>query len=257
MGAAINFLNASTDLVRDDELAEIPADVRAILDDVRQIIGSDEIQNIPDQINDILEGARIATDGVAEVAQSFDEAGAVDRILAAIDATGAAADSVVSSVEGVPDLIDSLTATAETAQELPLEELIERVSAIVATADELLHAPGVSDLPANLNGTLSELRLILTDLQDGEAIENLNATLAAAQNAADAIAQSADSLPALARKLETVLDVAEGTLADYDGNSDLNRSARQALADIARAAKAVESLSRAIERKPNSLLLGR
>lgn len=257
MGAAINFLNASTELVGDDELGQIPTDVRAILEEVRQIIGSDEIQNIPDRVNEILEGAQIATDGVADIAQSFDEAGAVDRILAAIDATGAAADSVVTSVEGVPDLIDSLTATAQTAQELQLDELIDRVSAIVATADELLHAPGVSELPANLNANLAELRLILADLQDGGAIENLNATMAAAQDAADAIARSADTLPALARKLETVLDVAEGTLADYDGNSDLNRAARQALSDIARAAKAIESLSRAIERKPNSLLLGK
>ena len=50
---------------------------------------------------------------------------------------------------------------------------------------------------------------------------------------------------------------ASSTLAGYDQGSEINRSARAAMTALSRAASAVESLARALEHRPNSIILGR
>jgi paraquat-inducible protein B len=54
-----------------------------------------------------------------------------------------------------------------------------------------------------------------------------------------------------------VLDQAAATLRTYDTTSDINRGSRDALRNIQEAANAITSLARAIQRNPNSLLLGK
>ena len=64
-------------------------------------------------------------------------------------------------------------------------------------------------------------------------------------------------LPAVVERLNGVFDTAQATLATYGGGSPISREAQAALRDVQSAAGAVASLARAIERRPNSLLLGR
>ena len=59
------------------------------------------------------------------------------------------------------------------------------------------------------------------------------------------------------RRSDRALTQAQGTLANYDGNSTFSREMEAALRDIQRAAQSVDSLSRALERRPNSIILGR
>jgi paraquat-inducible protein B len=112
-------------------------------------------------------------------------------------------------------------------------------------------------LPANLSDALGELQSTLTELREGGAVANINKTLESARIAADQVAVSVQDLPGLIDRMTRLLSQASATLQSYDGRSELNRGARDALRDIAEAAEAVSSLARTLERNPNSLLLGR
>lgn len=127
----------------------------------------------------------------------------------------------------------------------------------MSAAETLLRDDGLQALPEQLGAALDEIRAALGELRDGGAVENLNATFSSAQEAAAAIQDAAGRLPEITRRLDTVMVQANKTLAGLEPNSELNRAARGALTEVERAARAVESLARALERRPNSLILGR
>lgn len=58
-------------------------------------------------------------------------------------------------------------------------------------------------------------------------------------------------------RLGTLISQAQATLTGYDGNSPINRDARTALRALTEAMRAIDGLASTIERKPNSLILGR
>ena len=101
------------------------------------------------------------------------------------------------------------------------------------------------------------MRQTLEELQNGGLVDNANATLSSAREAADAIAEASATLPQLAGELRKVAGQAGATLQAYSGDSEFSRDTRGAINKIDAAARAIESLARAIERNPNSLLLGR
>ena len=74
---------------------------------------------------------------------------------------------------------------------------------------------------------------------------------------AAAVEKAVGDLPDLALRLESLIAATEATVADFGENAALGREAQEALRDIQGAAKAVESLARALERRPNSVILGR
>jgi len=97
----------------------------------------------------------------------------------------------------------------------------------------------------------------LQELREGGAIENVNQTLASARNAADNIAVSAKDLPQIVDRLSALFDQASRTIEGYDEGEKISRSAQETMRDIQKAADALASLAKTIERNPNSLLLGR
>jgi paraquat-inducible protein B len=101
-----------------------------------------------------------------------------------------------------------------------------------------------------LSSTLAELR-------DGGLIENANKTLDATNIAAGSIADATTRLPEIVARIEDLLGQAESTLAGLDRNGPLTTETRATLREIRDAASAVNSLARTIERRPNSLLIGR
>ncbi len=177
---------------------------------------------------------------------------------------------VSATAEGVFERINSL----------PIEELLKNAIDLMANAnafigsDDLRSVPGninglvtdargfigsddIQALSANLNKTLADLRTILAQIREGGAIENANDALASAKGAADNFAAATDDLPGLIKRAEQVLMQASETLRGYEASDGLARDARAALREVEKAAQAVSSLARAIERKPNALLTGR
>ena len=112
-------------------------------------------------------------------------------------------------------------------------------------------------LPGSLKRALDEVNFTLQELREGGAIENVNQTLASAKTAADSIALSARDLPQVVDRLTTLFAQAGRTIEGYNKGDEISRSAQETLRDIQKAADALASLAKTIERNPNSLLLGR
>lgn len=214
------------------------------------LIGSEAVQTVPASLNTAL-GA------LNETLEELRAENGVPRLLAAIDAASVAAEQVGASVEGVPALIDALNAVAARASTLPLEDLVGELTELTASADALIGTQDARELPGALADALAELQATLSELRAGGVVENVNETMASTRRAAEQIAGSVEDLPAVMARMTAVLEQASDTLQSYDSSSELNRGARDALREVQKAAEAMASLARTIERNPNSLLLGR
>ncbi|MGB7244221.1 MAG: MlaD family protein [Sulfitobacter sp.] len=250
LGSAIGFLNSAQALLTDEDLRETPGEVRGLLGDVRGIVASDDMKNIPVALNATL--LRIE----ALVAQLETEK-VVSRVSSVLDAAAKAAADVGTSVDGVPALIEQLNAVAAKADSLPLKDLTTELTALVSSAQQVIGTDAARQLPAALNSALDELNATLSELRAGGAVQNINATLSSARDAADAVAVSTKDLPALVDKITRVFEQASATIAGYNKGDVISRDAQAALRDIQKAADAVTSLARMLERNPSALIRGR
>ncbi|MEL7254221.1 MAG: MlaD family protein [Pseudomonadota bacterium] len=350
LGSAIAFLDSATGFVTSDDFQQTPGELRGLLSDARGVIGSDEVQALPGELSELIGNLQSASGDLSALLQDLREARAVERLLAAVDTAGAAAESFDLAMQGVPALTEQVTALAETANALPLNDLItqaaglaadargfvasealqrlpettdkamdeladiltrasqsntvetlnaalteageaaqaieesvagvpsvvERIDRIAAnaeavkldqlalelesvlgTASQLFGDASDAQLPEALAGALREMDAALKELRRGGAVENLNATMASAQQAAAAVEKAAEALPNVLVRVRATLGQAQRTLADFDADSNFGRDTASALREIRRAAEALGDLARTIERNPNSLILGR
>ena len=73
----------------------------------------------------------------------------------------------------------------------------------------------------------------------------------------DRAQQAGRDLPQIVERLTRLFAQASQTIQGDDRGEQLSRTAQDTLRDIQKAADALTSLARTIERNPNSLLLGR
>lgn len=250
LNSAITFLESAEALISDEDLREVPEEVRALLGDVRGIVTSEDVQSVPVALNSAI--LRFETLLVQLEEEKF-----ASRLVEATDAAAAAAKGVSTSVEGVPALIAQIEAVAANVEELPLKELTTRLTALTNSADELLGAEDTSKLPGELGAALKEISATLNELREGGAVQNINSTLASTRKAADAVAISTEDLPALVERFRGVLSQANTVIESYNKGEVLSRDAQAALRDISKAADAMASLARMLERNPSALLRGR
>lgn len=250
LNSAIEFLDSAEAFISDEDLRETPQDVRALLGDVRQIVTSEDVKNIPIALNATI--TRFET-----LMAQLEEQELANRLAAAVDAAAEAAKGVSASVEGVPALVTQIEAVAAKAESLPVEELAMQLTELVKSADGILATEAARQLPADLGAALQEINATLAELREGGAVTNINATLDSTRKAADAVATSTQDLPALVDRMRAVLDQANATIAGYNKGEVLSREAQSALRDISKAADAMASLARMLERNPGALIRGR
>lgn len=247
---AIQFLGSAEALLSSDDVRETPQAVRALLRDVRDIVASEDVQGIPGTLNAAL--ARFEN-----VLAQLEEEKLAERLVVAVDAASAAASGVSASVEGLPDLIAQFQAVALKAETLPLGDLTEQLTALIASAEGILGTDAARQLPADLSAALNEINATLKELREGGAVDNINATLDSTRKAADSVAVSTQDLPDLVERIQEVLNQASRTIAGYNKGDVLSRDAQTALRDISKAADAMASLARMLERNPSALIRGR
>ena len=255
--SATRFLDSATRVASDEDLRAIPQDVRGILGDVREVVASEDLKGLPAQVSQLLAQVELVAADMRALTSSLAEAELVMRLQAALDAATVAAASVDDSVAGVPALVERLTSVAARMDALPVDSLVTELTASVGAARALFDSDDTRALPASLSEALAEIEATLAELRNGGAVANLNRTLASASGAATAVEAAVTELPDLAGRLDDLIKTAEGAIAGFDENAAFSREAREALRDIQGAAKAVESLARALERRPNSVILGR
>ena len=250
MASAIDFLDTAQNFVASDALNGVPEEAVGLLEDVRGLVGSDEVQNVPVLLNSTL--TRLEA-----MMTELEEEQLVARLLGAVDAAAAAAEGVDVAVEGVPELISELQSVAAKAEGLALEELVEEITRLAGSAAGFVGTEAFTALPADLSAALAVLQATLSDVREGGVIENANAALASARSAADAVALAADDLPALVTRMSGVLDQAARTIRGYDQGQELGRDVEDTLREIQEAAQALASLAKTIERNPSALIRGR
>ncbi len=248
--SAIDFLDSAEALIANEDLQQTPADLRALVGDISGIVGSDDAQMLLVNLNS---GVTRFETLLADIEQA--------QLLASLDtallSAATAADTVSASVDGLPALLDQITAVAAKAEAVPLEALSAELTDLLAATTSILDQPSARALPEDLGAALAEINATLTELREGGAVTNINATLGSARDAADAVAAATGDLPALAARMRAVLDQAGQTIAGYNQGQTLSREAQTALRDISSAADALESLARMLERNPDALIRGR
>lgn len=250
MISATELFEEAKGLIASEEVRGVPANLNGLLDDARKVVSSDEIQAMPERLEAL----------VAELdatVTSLNDAALAAKLTAALEDTSEAANSVSSAVAGVPELVEKLNAVAAKAEAVEIQEMADELTELIETTDALLGSDDTKALPGKLNAALAKLSEILSKLREGGVVENTTSTLASAREAADTFAAAGRDLPALIEDARKVLAQARATLDGYEADKGLGRDARAALIEVQKAAKAVASLARAIERNPNSLVTGR
>lgn len=250
LNSAIDFLDGARAFVGSDELRETPQEIKGLITDVRGLVTSQEVRDIPASLNAAL--GRLET-----LLAEIETEQAVRKIGEVLDAAALAATNVGTSIEGVGDLVTQLNAVAAKAEALPLEELTTQLTALLGSAETILNTPGAQELPASLGAALDELNITLSALREGGAVDNVNATLSSARDAADAVAVTTRDLPALVDQITRVFEQASATIAGYNKGEVISRDAQAAMRDISQAAEAITALVRLLERNPSALIRGR
>ena len=253
----IATLAAVETFTADGDLRDAPGEFVALMQEARGIVGSDGAQALPAALND-------AVVELTAITEQLRTADAVSKVLSSLQAIETAAGAVTEFGTGMTEASDELTrllvdfqALTQKATALPLEEFLTSAEKFVKDADELISSPGMQSVPEALSVALNEARAAISDIREGDLIENANAAMASASDAASAVEDAAERLPSLAGRIERVVAEAERLVASYSGDSSFNRETVASLREVRAAAEALSKLARAIERNPNSLLFGR
>lgn len=231
-------------------LGALSAQVGETLAAVNALLAQEALQQLPAEV-----GGAVAS--IRALAADLEEARFAETLTATLESAAAAARQIETAAAEAPELVSNLTELSRTARDLPIEALVTELTEVTRTIDALIGSEDTAALPGELAAALAEIRAVLAELRAGGTVESVNATLASARDAADSLARAAENLPSVTTRINDVLDQARATLANYGDQSDVSRAALQVLRDARGAADAITSLARAIERRPNSLLLGR
>ena len=231
-------------------LDQLTEDVAELTRSATAILTRPSAQTLPDTLSETVTS-------LGDLLAELQNAQTAARLTAALDAAALAASTISASAEGIPDLLEALASVAQTAADLPLEDLVRQATRVTQSADAILATDAAQDLPEDLAAALREINASLAALREGGAVENVNNALDATRRAADAVAGATDALPDLVARAQDVLSDARRTLSGFDQGEVLSRDAQAALRDISKAADALTSLGQMLERNPSSLLRGR
>lgn len=250
MAQAINTLASIEALAAAESTRQAPAAAVALLEETRALLNDPSTRALPGEL-------RATVSDLRAILQELQQGRAVANLTAALQDGARAADEIATASENLPALVDDLRDLAAKANNLEAEELIQSVNTLMTSADALIGTEAARALPSSLSAALEEIRTTLATLREGGLVDNANATMVSARDAAQSVAQAAEGLPALSARLERLMTRSESLVAAYGDRSNFNTETLDMLREIKSAARAVSQLARKIERDPNSLVFGR
>lgn len=200
-----NLLSNVNAVVSGPGVREAPENLALLIADVREVIADPGIQEAPERLAAILS----ATEGVV---LQVEEQRLVERLGAALDATRAAV-AEISAVasENVPRVVDQINALAARIEQMPIEELLTSGDDLIASVDALVRSPGATEIPANLNASLEEVRGLLSELRAGGAVADATASIASLRQITGQLAASD-----LAARINEVADQATQAIGNVN-----------------------------------------
>lgn len=250
MDGAIAMMAGIENLANDESTRGTPAAVVALADEARALIASDALQAVPQDLRDVIAELDLL---VAQVNEN-DLISDIDLATATVTRLASNIEIATRNLPQITQDIASLTARANT---LEFEALIAATTDTLVTIERFMDSDDTRALPASLNGALNEMRALLDTVNEGGAVENLNAVLATANQAALAVQEAVATFPALAARANALVAQTEAVVDSYSQRSRFGAETLQTMRDIQDAADAVTSLSRTIQRNPSSVLTGR
>jgi paraquat-inducible protein B len=250
MAQAINTLASIEALAAAESTRQAPAAAVALLEETRALLNDPSTRALPGEL-------RATVSDLRAILQELQQGHAVANLTAALQDGARAADEIATASENLPALVDDLRDLAAKANNLEAEELIQSVNTLMTSADALIGTEAARALPSSLSAALEEIRTTLATLREGGLVDNANATMVSARDAAQSVALAAEGLPALSARLERLVARSESLVAAYGDRSNFNTETLDMLREIKSAARAVSQLARKIERDPNSLVFGR
>ncbi|MFP7571126.1 MlaD family protein [Marivita sp. S2033] len=240
--SATQTLDRIDALIADEAVQAIPEAVTAAIGDVRQVVADVRAEGAVPALGNALRNLDRA---MADISVASQDAPALTANLRKITETD------------IPELLAELDAVAQTAKDLELQALVDSATGTLTRVDALIGSDDTMEMPGTINDALTEMRLALAELREGGVVENLNATLQSASDAAASVATSVEDLPNLTARLERLVAETESVISSYGERSDFNQQTLSALREVRDAARSISELARAIERSPNSLIFGR
>ncbi|MBN8630802.1 MAG: MCE family protein [Rhodobacterales bacterium] len=250
MARAISLMEAIEDVARSDGTKRAPDALASLLDETRALVADEDTQALPGELRKLLAELQ-------SIADDLRAAGTVDRLASAIASADKIASDVAASSDQFAALVTDLRNLAEKANNLPAEDLVASARKLVDSANALIGTEEAAAVPPALTAALNEVSAALKALREGGTIETANAALESTRDAADAVAKATEALPGITQRLDQIVQETGRLIDTYGARSDFSSEAMALLRDVSSAAKAVSSLARAIERNPNSLILGR
>lgn len=250
LNQAVRLMASIEMVVSSEGTREVPNEALALIQDMRGLVGGEDTQALPGELRAGLAELR----GVVAELRLRD---AVDSLVEILNSAETVVANTASASEDFPQMVEELQTLLDRANGVEIEELAAAATRVLDSADQLIGSDGMQDVPPALARSLDEVSQVLADLREGDAVENVNRTLASARSAADSVAEAVTNLPALSQRLDSLVVQADGLIASYGSRSDFNAEALTVMREFRETARAVTQLARTIERNPNSLLLGR
>ncbi len=221
LDSATAFLSNAAVLVGSAETQAVPGDVAALLADLRAVVGSQDVQELPEQLGSLMAELEQTVVEVRGILATVEEEDLVLRLGGAIDAAASLTTQLDTALNGVPALIEEVTALAGQAGELEIDALVSQITALADQGAALLGSDDVAALPAQvgdvmgtLRTTLAEASVTIADLNAGEGVDRLLAAVDAASGAAATVEGSFEGVPALIARLDAIAQDAEGLELD-------------------------------------------
>ena len=141
---------------------------------------------------------------------------------------------------------------------MPLDELVASATDVVRTADTLLASHGVAEVPPNLAAAARRAARPPRRAARGRRRQQpqRHPRLRRPRRRGGRPTPPND-LPALLANLNAVAARADTAIASVSPGSDLNRDTVLLLQEVRDAARSINALVLALERRPNSVLFGR
>jgi len=250
MQQAISLMASIEGIATSKGTQEVPGALAKLLEDGRAFLNKDDTQALPTELRGAIADLR-------SVVADLQNRGAVEKLARVLESAEKIAANVAVTSQDFPKLVNDLRDLAAKAKALKTEDLVDKTTALLASADALIGSPATRALPGDLSNALAEIQAALKELREGGAVSNVNAALSSANTAAKSVATAAEDLPKLTAELQGLVDKANSLVDGYGEQSSFNRETLSLLRELQATAKAVSQLARTIERNPNSLLIGR
>ena len=250
MDGAIDLMDSLEQLATDEATRDVPRAVKSLLDEARGLVAAEDTQAVPGDLRKVINDLNAI---ITEVT----EANLVGDIDTAIAVATDAASNIEEATRNLPQITADIEALTKRANTLEFEALVASATETLNAIEALVGTEDARALPGSLNGALDQLRAFIAEVREGGAVENLNAALASASDAAQAVEDAVAGLPDLSGRASALVDQTNAVIESYSERSRFSAETLTTLRDIQSAADAVTALSRAIQRNPSSLITGR